>query len=113
MATYVHNGMQRYPLQFSCNLANAVMDDKTGGLLKYCHLINNPRYKDVWTKSFGTRIHCLVTRMETIFFIKYDKISQEHQGDKIYAQIVCVYHDGKKDKYHTHITMGGNLVNYP
>jgi hypothetical protein len=31
----------------------------------------------------------------------------------MYARIVCTYRDGKKDKYHTRITMGGNLVNYP
>jgi hypothetical protein len=50
---------------------------------------------------------------ETIFFIKKDKIPQKCKGDKTYAQIVCVFLNGKKDKYRMHITMGGNLFNYP
>jgi hypothetical protein len=75
--------------------------------------MKHPKNKDVWTKSFGTEIRCLATTMETIFFIKKDKIPQEHKGNKMYAQIVCVYHDGKRDKYCSCITMGSNLVNYP
>jgi hypothetical protein len=34
-------------------------------------------------------------------------------GNEICAQIVCVYCDGKKDKYCMRVTMGGNLVKYP
>ena len=34
-------------------------------------------------------------------------------GNETYARIVCVYQGGKKDKYRTRITMGGNLVNFP
>jgi hypothetical protein len=44
---------RKYPLQFLCNLAYAVLDDKTGNLLKYRHLMKHPKYKDVWTKSFS------------------------------------------------------------
>ncbi len=47
---------RKYPLQFLCNLAYAVLDDKTGDLLEYRHLMKHPKYKDVWTKSFGTEI---------------------------------------------------------
>ena len=75
--------------------------------------MKHPKYKDVWTKSFGTEIRRLATTTETIFFIKKDEIPQERRGDETYARIVCVYRDGKKDKYRTRITMGGNLVNYP
>ena len=104
---------RKYPLQFLCDLAYAVLDDETGDLLEYRHLMKHPKYKDVWTKSFGTEIRRLATTTETIFFIKKDEIPQERQGDETYARIVCVYRDGKKDKYRTRITMGGNLVNYP
>jgi hypothetical protein len=44
----------KYPLQFLCDLVYAVLDDKTGNLLKYCPFMKHPKYKDVWTKSFGT-----------------------------------------------------------
>ncbi len=47
------------------------------------------------------------------FFIKKDKIPQECKGNKMYAQIVCVNCNGKKDKYRTCVIMGSNPVNYP
>ncbi len=104
---------RKYLLQFLCNLAYAVLNDETGDLLKYRHLMKYPKYKDVWTKSFGTEIHRLATTTETIFFVKKDKIPDDMKGNETYARIVCAYCNGKKDKYRTHITMGGNLVNYP
>jgi hypothetical protein len=60
---------RKYPLQFLCDLAYTVLDDKTGNLLKYRHLMKHPKYKDVWTKSFGTEIRQLTTTTETIFFV--------------------------------------------
>ena len=63
---------RKYPLQFLCDLAYAVLDDETGDLLEYRHLMKHPKYKDVWTKSFGTEIRRLATTTETIFFIKKD-----------------------------------------
>jgi hypothetical protein len=46
----------KFPLQFLCDFAYAVLDDETGNLLKYCHLLKHPKYKDVWSKLFGTEI---------------------------------------------------------
>ena len=46
----------KFPLQFLCNFESAVLDDKTGDLLEYCHLLKHPTYKDVWSKSFGKEI---------------------------------------------------------
>ena len=37
----------------------------------------------------------------------------DRKGDERYARIVSVFCDGKKDKYRTRVTMGGNLVNFP
>jgi hypothetical protein len=105
--------LRKYTLQFLCNLTYAVLDDETGDLLEYCHLMKHPKYKDVWTKLFGTEICRLTTTTETIFFVKKDKIPDDRKGNETYARIVCVYRNGKKDKYRTRITMGGNLVNYP
>jgi hypothetical protein len=82
---------RQYPLQFLFDFAYSVLDDKTGNLLKYCHLMKHPKYKDVWIKSFGTEIWCLATTVETIFFIKKDEIPQEHKGYETYARILCVY----------------------
>jgi hypothetical protein len=104
---------RQYPLQFLCDLAYSVLNDETGDLLKYRHLMKHPKYNDVWTKSLGTEICRLATMTETIFFIKKGDIPEDRKKDKTYARIVCVFCDGKKDKYRTRITMGGNLVNYP
>ncbi len=47
---------QMFPLQFLCSFASAVLDNETGDLLEYCHLLKHPKYKDVWSKSFGKEI---------------------------------------------------------
>jgi hypothetical protein len=83
--------LRQYPLQVLCGFAYSVLDYKTGDLLEYPHLMKHPKYKDVWTKSFGTEIQRLATTTDTIFFIKKDAIPQGCKGDKMYAQIVCVY----------------------
>jgi hypothetical protein len=110
--TAKQSASRKYPLQFLCDFVYAVLDDETGNLLDYCHLMKHPKYKDVWTKSFGTEIHHLATTTETIFFIQRENIPDDRKGDETYARIICTYREGKKDKYRTCITMGGNLVNY-
>ena len=55
----------------------------------------------------------LATTTETIFFVQKKDIPCNRKGNKTYARIVCTFCNRKKDKYRTHITMGGNLVNYP
>jgi hypothetical protein len=40
----------KYPLQFLCDFANAVLDDDTGDLLEYHHLIKYPKHKDIWSQ---------------------------------------------------------------
>jgi len=102
-----------FPLQFLCDLAYAVLDDDTGDLLEYRHLIKHPKYKDTWSNSFGKEIRWLITTTETIFFISKTDIPQDRKGDETYGRIVCVYREEKKDKYHTRITIGGNLINFP
>ncbi len=46
----------RYSLQFLCDFANAVLDDETGNLLEYQHLLKHPKHKEVWSKLFGKEI---------------------------------------------------------
>jgi hypothetical protein len=104
---------QKYPLQFLCDFANAVLDDKTGNLLEYRHLLKHPKYKKVWSKLFGKEIWCLATTTKTIAFMEKQQIPQARHKDITYGRIVCAYCSEKKDPYHTSITMGGNLVNYP
>ncbi len=104
---------RRFPLKFLHEAASAILDEDTGKLLEYRHLMKHPKYKDVWMKSFGTEIRRLVTTTETIFFRKKSEIPADRRKDITYGRIVCVYRSEKKDPYRTRITMGGNLVNYP
>jgi hypothetical protein len=67
----------KYPLQFLCNFANAVLDNETGDLLKYLHLIKHPKYRETWSNSFGTEIRRLAATMETIFFVNRKEIPQD------------------------------------
>jgi hypothetical protein len=47
---------RKFPLQFFCNFASAVLNNKTGDLLEYCHLLKHPKYKNIWSKLFGKEI---------------------------------------------------------
>jgi hypothetical protein len=94
-------------------MASAILINETGKLLKYCHLMKHPKYKDVWMKLFGTEICRLVTTTKTIFFQRKSEIPPKQCKNISYGHIVCVYCSKKKDPYRTRITMGGNLVNYP
>jgi len=104
---------RKYPLQFLCDFAYSVLDDETGDLLEYWHLLKHPKYKDVWSQSFGKEIRRLSTVTETIVFVMKQQIPRDRRRDITYGQIVCAYHSTKKDPYCTRITMGGNLINYP
>jgi len=104
---------RKYPLQFLCDFAYSVLDDETGDLLEYWHLLKHPKYKDVWSQSFGKEIRRLSTVTETIVFVMKQQIPRDRRRDITYGQIVCAYRSEKKDPYHTRITMGGGLINYP
>jgi hypothetical protein len=59
---------RRYPLKFLHEAASAILNEETGKLLEYRHLMKHPKYKNIWMKSFGTEIHRLVTMTKTLFF---------------------------------------------
>jgi hypothetical protein len=104
---------RKYPLQFLCDFAYSVLDNETGDLLEYRHLLKHPKYKDVWSQSFGKEIRRLATGTETIAFLTKQEIPRDRRKDITYGRIVCEYRSKKKDPYRTRITMGGNLINYP
>jgi hypothetical protein len=90
-----------------------VLDDKTGDLLEYRHLLKHPKYKDVWSQSFGKEIRRLAKATKTIACVTKQQIPQSQRKDITCGRIVCAYRSEKKDPYRTRITMGGNLINYP
>ncbi len=65
-------------------ILNAVLDKDTGELLEMRHLLTNPKYKDVWGKSYTTELGRLAQGIpgvsegtNTIVFITRDKIPFE------------------------------------
>jgi hypothetical protein len=105
--------LRKFLLQFLCNFASAVLNNETGDLLEYCHLLKHPKYKDVWSKLFGKEIGHLATTTKTIAFMSKQDIPQARFRDITYGWIVCNYCPKKKDPHCTRIMMGGNLINYP
>jgi len=103
----------RYPLTFIRDFASAILDEETGDLLEYRHLLKHPKYKDIWSKPFGTEIRRLAATTETIEFMSKSMIPQNRRKDITYGRIVCDYRSEKKDSHRTRITMGGDLINYP
>ncbi len=74
----------RYPLQFLCDFANAVLDDETGNLLEYQHLLKHPKHKEVLSKLFGKEIRRLETTTKTIAFMDKQQIPQARCKDITY-----------------------------
>ena len=70
-----------FPQQFILDYAAAVLDEETGELLEYRHLIKNPKYKKDWGYSFGNEIGRLAQGMpgrnkgtNTIHFIHKSEV---------------------------------------
>ena len=70
------------------DFAGAVIDDETGELLEYRHLIQRPKYKKDWGYSFGNEIGRLAQRMPgrnegtaTLSFIDKKDIPSERWKD--------------------------------
>jgi hypothetical protein len=68
---------QHHFSQLRHNPSGAILDEDTGDLLEYRHLIKHPKYRDIWLKSFGTEIRRLVTATGTgtIVFKPKNKLS--------------------------------------
>ena len=39
---------RKFPMQFLCDIANAVLDGDTGELLEYRHLMAHPKCREIW-----------------------------------------------------------------
>jgi hypothetical protein len=100
----------RYPLQFLCDLAYAILDDAAGDLLEYRQLMKHPKYKDTWLKSFGTEIPRLVTITETIFLKRKDEIPHDQRKDITYGRVVYTYRSEKKDPFEHDSQWEGTLL---
>ena len=111
---------RKYPLQFMCEYANAVLDGDTGELLEYRHLIKRPKYREIWgnayTKEVGrlaSGVKGVVEGTDTIFFIHKHEVPADRMKDVTYDRIYCNVRPEKKDLNRVRMTVGGNRINYP
>jgi hypothetical protein len=69
--------------KFPMEMLNAVLDMTTGKLMERRHLLVNPKYKDLWGKSYTKELGRLaqgvpgLTGTDTIIFIRHDKVPLE------------------------------------
>jgi hypothetical protein len=71
---------QKFPVIWFCKMTDSILD-KQGELLKYHHLIANPKTRTTWTHSYGNKLGWLVQGMpsrvkgtDMIFFIPRDRV---------------------------------------
>ena len=101
------NGQEGVPAQPKGNnikLANAIIDNDTGGALEYRHLIKREAYREVWTNSFSKELDQLAQGRSqmapgtnTLFFRKYQDIPSDRRKDVTYGRVVVDYRPQKED----------------
>ena len=109
---------RKFPLHFLVDLAAAVLDEETGELLEYRHLIKKPKVREQWGYSFGNEIGRLAQGMpgrnigtNTIFFINKSKIPDERWKDITSGRIVCNVRPQKEEVFRTRLTVDGSRIN--
>ena len=97
---------QTYPLQFLVDMAAAVLDDKTGKLLEYRHLIQRPKHRKDWVFFFSNEIGSLAQGMpgrntgtNTMHFIHKHDVSADRWKDVISGRIVCNVRPQKEEVF--------------
>ena len=75
---------------FPTDILNAILNEDTGELMKYRHLIKNPKYSTIWKKAYGKELGRLaqdipdtdtVHGKNTIIFIPKHDIPIDHRKD--------------------------------
>jgi hypothetical protein len=99
-------------------MANAVINQDTGSILEYRHLIQDETTLPVWNKSeadeFGRPAQGDRGGGEgsnTIFFIPRQEIPKGKIAT--YGRFVVDIHTNKTETRRLLITVGGNLIQYP
>ena len=106
----IHQGVQG-------SQANSVLDEATGQLLEYRHLVKGPDAK-IWKKAFANDLGRLAqgvgTRMRsgtnTVFYVHPSKIPD---GKKVtYAKLVADLRPLKEETHRVRVTIGGDKLTY-
>jgi hypothetical protein len=85
-------------------MLEAVLNKSIGQLMETGHLLINPKYKELWGKSYTKELARLAQGIpglskgtNTIIFIKHDEIPANCRCDTTYAHVCVNYHPTKDD----------------
>ena len=99
---------------------NAVLNEDTGELMEYQHLIGNPKYREIWGQAYGNELGRLeqgtegrVKGTNKIFFISKEDLPAAIWKDVTYGRIMVNYRPKKSDPNRVRLTVGGDHINYP
>ena len=92
-------------------MINAVLDEDTGELMEYRHLMKNPKYCQLYGKSYAKELGRLAQGMHgqvegtiTIFFIDKSDVPSARWRDATYGRIFVNYRPEKDDPYRNNMT---------
>jgi hypothetical protein len=95
----------------------AIIDNKTGNMLKYCHLVKKESTHALWETSFANKIGQLFQGIwhlkgtNTCFFICKEQVRSDKRPT--YGCICCNFWPQKEEQHCTRLTVGGNCINCP
>jgi len=103
--------------QFPREALAAVLNEETGKLIEYRHLLANPKYHATWSKVYRKEISRLaqgipgeVEGTNTISFIDKSHIPETRWRDVTYGRIVASFRPEKEDPNRIRLTVGGNRI---
>jgi hypothetical protein len=105
--------------RFPTEVLNAVLNKDTGDLMEMRQLLQNPKYSEVWGKSYTKELGRLAQGVpgtkgtDTIVFIKYDDIPLDRRRHVTYCRTVVTYRPEKDAPNQTQMTVGGNRILFP
>eukprot|EP00804_Cyclotella_cryptica_P023061 CCRYP_000315-RA/>CCRYP_000315-RA protein AED:0.18 eAED:0.15 QI:0/0/0/1/1/1/2/0/662 len=109
--------MQRH---YPTDMLHAVLNDKTGELMEYRHLVADPKYRDTWKNSYGKELGRLAQGLPgivkgtvTIVCIQQTLVPQDRWKDVTYGRLVANFRPQKDDLYRIRLTVSGNRINFP
>lgn len=96
---------RRFPMQFLCDWAGVVLDEKIGELMENRHLLRNPACRQVWGKASDNEIGRLaqgikgrVEGTDAMHFIKKENAPQDRKKDATYGKFACDLRPQKQEK---------------
>jgi hypothetical protein len=92
----------------------------TPALMEMRHLLVNPKYKELWGKSYTIKLSPLAQGIpgisngtNTIIFIRRNDVPIDRRKDITYGRVCVNYCPEKADPNRTRLTIGGNRITHP